>query len=214
MLQCSVEMIMEIKNMKDINRRLSNINYNKESQGEINITPNVMHTVSPYSNKFDEVLEKNIITLVKTLTDKGWLTVSSCDGHNGKKNWYLTVCVNSKEDYKLFKKFIKHEHLWYTQKYFVPTLIDVDADRGHNFKYVEPQPKKVTEYLNSIFVRNYSEWYVFAMYLNFQENLDTEFIDNGDFLYYIKKRFWYWTKFKKTLSSIENQALELPYYDK
>ena len=51
--------------MKDINRRLSNINYNKESQGEINITPNVMHTVSPYSNKFDEVLEKNIITLVK-----------------------------------------------------------------------------------------------------------------------------------------------------
>ena len=61
--------------MKDINRRLSNINYNKESQGEINITPNVMHTVSPYSNKFDEVLEKNIITLVKTLTDKGWLTV-------------------------------------------------------------------------------------------------------------------------------------------
>lgn len=200
--------------MKDINRRLSNINYNKESQGEINITPNVMHTVSPYSNKFDEVLEKNIITLVKTLTDKGWLTVSSCDGHNGKKNWYLTVCVNSKEDYKLFKKFIKHEHLWYTQKYFVPTLIDVDADLGHNFKYVEPQPKKVTEYLNSIFVRNYSEWYVFAMYLNFQENLDTEFIDNGDLLYYIKKRFWYCTKFKKTLSSIENQALELPYYDK
>jgi hypothetical protein len=209
-----VEMIMEIKDMQDINRKLSNVNYNKESRGEINITPNVMHTVSPYSNKFDEVLEKNIITLVKTLTDKGWLTVSSCDGHTGKKVWYLTVCVNSKEDYKLFNKFISHEHLWYTQKYFVPTLIDVDADLGNNFKYVKPQPKKVTEYLNSIFMRNYSEWYVFAMYLNFQENLDTEFVDNGDFLYYIKKKFWYWTKFKKTLSSIENQASELPYYDK
>ena len=64
---------MEIKDMQDINRKLSNVNYNKESRGEINITPNVMHTVSPYSNKFDEVLEKNIITLVKTLTDKEFL---------------------------------------------------------------------------------------------------------------------------------------------
>ena len=133
---------MEIKDMQDINRKLSNVNYNKESQGEINITPNIMHTVSPYSDKFDEVLEKNIITLVKTLTEKGWLTVSSCDGHTGKRIWYLTVCVNSKEDYKSFKKFVRHEHLWYTQKYFVPTLIDVDADLGHNFKYVQPQPSK------------------------------------------------------------------------
>lgn len=200
--------------MQDINRKLSNINYNKESMGEINITPNVMHTVSPYSNSYDEVLEKNIKTLAKTLNKKGWLTVSSCDGHNGKKNWYLTVCVKGKEDWEIFKKFIHHDYLWYTQKYFVPTLVDIDAGNGNNFKKIKPEPKKVTEYLNSIFMRDYDKWYVFAIYLNFQENLDTEYIDNGDYLYYIKKKFWYWTKFKKALSTIEKQALELPYYEK
>jgi len=200
--------------MQDLNRKLSNKNYNKNLSGEINITPSVMHTVSPYSDQFDAVLEKNIEKLVKILNNKGWLTVSSCDGHNGKKIWYLTVCVKDKEDLDQFSSVIYHDYLWYTQKYFVPTLVDVDAGAGNEFKKIKPQPEKVTEYLNSILMRKYDRWYVFALYLNFQENLDAEYEDNNNHLYYIKKKIWYWKSFKKTLSIIEKQAQELTNYEK
>ena len=203
--------------MQNINLHLSKKNYNKNSDGEINITQDVMHTVSPYSSSFADVLEKDIEQFVHNLNKKGWLTVSSCDGHKGKKIWYLTVCVQDQKDFDIFESIVRHKYLWYTQKYFVPTLCDVNANNGTYFEKTAPNPEQVTEYLNSIFMRNYKKWFVFSLYLNFQENLDPEF-DKKDTItnniYYMKKQLWYWFKFKNTLNSITELSKGLPLYDK
>jgi hypothetical protein len=203
--------------MQNINLHLSKKNYNKNSDGEINITQDVMHTVSPYSNDFKDVLEKDISQLVTNLNKKGWLTVSSCDGHKGKKIWYLTVCVKDKNDYDIFQNIVRHRYLWYTQHYFVPTLVDVNANKGMHFEKTDPKPNQVTNYLNSIFLRDYDKWFVFSLYLNFQENLDPEYDKKDNFsnnIYYVKKQFWYWFKFKQALKTITQLSEGLPLYDK
>ena len=203
--------------MQNINLHLSKKNYNKNSDGEINITQDVMHTVSPYSNDFKDVLEKDISKLVTNLNKKGWLTVSSCDGHRGKKIWYLTVCVKDKKDFDIFQNIIRHRYLWYTQNYFVPTLVDVNANKGMHFEKTNPKPNQVTNYLNSIFLRDYDKWFVFSLYLNFQENLDPEYDEKDNFsnnIYYVKKQFWYWFKFKQALKTITQLSEGLPLYDK
>ncbi len=52
-------------------------------------------TVSPLHEKFETQIETGVWPLVKSLVDKGYLTVSSCEGHDGS-NFYVKLVFNGR----------------------------------------------------------------------------------------------------------------------
>lgn len=53
-------------------------------------------TVSPLHVEFASQIEIGVWPLVKSLVDKGYLTVSSCEGHDGS-NYYVKIVFNGKQ---------------------------------------------------------------------------------------------------------------------
>ena len=54
----------------------------------------IAHTVSPYEKNFDEEVEPGVRNHLKVLIEKGYLPISSCEGHHSFKthmNWYIMM---------------------------------------------------------------------------------------------------------------------------
>lgn len=112
----------------------------------------VSRTVSPYAADFSENIEEEIFELVDALIGKGYLTYSSCAGHQAVKRRFVSVAFPSIERAQKFVNHLKEIYesnlisydLKYPTDYYGVSVSDLGANR---------------DYLNELFCRGYSDYY-------------------------------------------------------
>ena len=81
----------------------------KHSDGRVNATKlgdnYTAVTVSPYYKDFQSQIEDKVWPAVSILVNKGYLPISSCQGHGGKSPYYIMLAFGDKE---LLNNFILH----------------------------------------------------------------------------------------------------------
>lgn len=67
---------------------------NKQNGDRVVIEPNKAATVSPFHPNFQSQIEPNIWSLIRTLNDKGYFTLSSCQGHRDVLDFFDSKDTN------------------------------------------------------------------------------------------------------------------------
>jgi len=134
------------------------IKVNKDVKTVYSIDPYLAVTVSPYHPAFSSQVEPGIWDLVISLNNKGYNTVSSCEGHydndNHKGSPMVIVAFTSEWSKDMFVDKIKK----------IPgTLIEQDVRFNVSYdplseKFIRGDGKVNVEFLNDIFMKN-SDYY-------------------------------------------------------
>ena len=83
-------------NWKHVDGRIHATKYDKEY---------VAVTISPYYENFQSQIEEGVWPAVSTLVNKGYLPISSCEGHQGRSPYYVILAFG---DEKILNNFIIH----------------------------------------------------------------------------------------------------------
>jgi len=146
-------------------------------------------SVSPYMKEFKSQVDPGIWPLVEILNKKGYLTCSSCEGHDWMEESFVVVCFGSKESRDAFaKQVVKAKLPQYRVFYqesqtninlydpfndYPEVMDDPTMDESQNWFKIEdklyftkvgeeiPEEviKKETENWNHCFGRKYERWY-------------------------------------------------------
>lgn len=151
----------------------------RNKDGRINtegLYPGVMAiTVSPYHDQFQSQVEPGVWPAVKSLVDKGWFTVSSCEGHNDGMDdyYYIMLALADPSDVDLFRQQLapvpgiefslfdsvaNSEIVWKDTKTRAMTVLEL--------KDGQPRPQEEARDINIIFYRNYEkyQWLKISLY--------------------------------------------------
>jgi len=155
------------------------------------------HSVSPYSKVFLDNIEEKIQELIMALVKKGYLPISSCQGHSLDEERHIQLCFKSHEEIDKFKKEITKSEL--LPKYlqfettkaedFLNTKVEV-TNRGISIQRVKPNNIKegVTEYFQAMFWQHSENWLILHMII-------IDEMDERLSFWQIAKR-WYYKTFK------------------
>jgi hypothetical protein len=158
-----------------------------QSDGRINMGNSTSASVSPYSEHFRSQIEPNIWCVVQALYLKGYLTVSSCQGHRSNLAQELDVLfVRRSEPYVSFAVHRELAHSIHTQcTQVVPKWCSVELAHtmSNTHATASTQPDGTARVrlskdtraqeshsealgLNMMFQRNYTEWSYITLRIN------------------------------------------------
>ena len=111
-------------------------------------------TVSPYQEDYWYNIEEEIKPLVKAVFDKGYLTYSSCAGHQAVKRRFIAVAFPSKEAARKFVYEIK--------KRYKHRMVHYDIKHGTDYDGVDwTNTQDHVAFLNKLYYRGYEDyWFV------------------------------------------------------
>lgn len=181
-------------------------NVKNQETGRINQTGEYggpAHTVCPYAPHYLDNIEDGIKPVVRELFQKGYLTISSCEGHSWGENRYVTVAFPSEQERENLKNVLASK--------FIPFLGLVEVAHMTNAKvelYEDGSFKRVTKttdeaalqeiwkgevaYCNIVFYRKY-DFYCFLRIAIGPEwvsfNANTRWLR----LIYHAKQIYFWT---------------------
>jgi len=132
--------------------------------------------VSPYMKDFKNQVDLGIWPLVNILFKKGYLTCSSCEGHEWMESSFVVVCFGSEESRDKFvkqvlKAKIPQYKIFYHNSQNNINLYKISTDykkyQNKNKIYVVNTQEKISEELikeeiktwNHCFGRKYKKWY-------------------------------------------------------
>lgn len=156
---------------KQILNKIINTSYNKkwpdgriyglDKEGKY-----VSHSVSPYADSFLDNIEENIKPLIIALKNKGYFSISSCQGHSLWDRRFLKLIFPSKDTALDFQKHIPFK-VKYNLKHATDFLnVDLDIDEFGNIKNATKNnllknKSQALEYINFFIKRNYSDaWFM------------------------------------------------------
>ena len=128
----------------------------------------VSHSVSPYSPEFLNNIEEGIKPLVQALFNKGYLSISSCEGHNLSFKRYITIIFPTIESANSFRaSFSKFKQLKFKTIHctnYLNNSVELDENnelqnvkKGNSFK----NHNGSVAYVNCFARRNYDDaWFV------------------------------------------------------
>jgi len=161
----------------------------------------IAQTLSPYAPDFYENIEEEIKPLVSALVAKGYLTYSSCAGHQAVKRRFVAIAFPDKES---CRKFVNAARLTYSH-----WLVSYQVKYGTDYYFVDESNVMFhTNFLNTeIFYRGYSDyWFV---ELSIGKNTPPSF---KNIISILAKKFLREKVTNKLVKAIYSQ--EFPYYDK
>lgn len=199
-----------------------NINNISHSDGRIYMSINkdgilFAHSVSPYSENFNNNIENGVKDLVNILRNKRYLTYSSCEGHGNSFRRYVGLAFPDEESREIVhnyitslkikgiftKKFISvaNQHADFSnqndkityEKKFDPTKLIGDELVKHR--------EEEAMYFNASFHRKYSEYY-------FLEIVILEEITDAMFFKHPLKTIWLWFMKKYKWNKLTQQLVE------
>lgn len=111
-------------------------------------------TISPYSSNFFNSIEKGILPLVTAFLEKGYLTYSSCEGHSIWGRRFIAFAFPNLEEANKFIINIKN-----LKQSLISFKIKRSVDYYHDPKYGQYNENGNTQWLNSVYLRGYKEYY-------------------------------------------------------
>ena len=141
----------------------------KHTDGRINATKSgenyVAVTISPYYKDFQSQIEEKVWPAVSTLVNKGYLPISSCQGHGGKSPYYIMLAFGDKELLNNFILHLKSKNIKGLNWVVLDTVANVAATyKTEKFKFQqvilegnddESYRKMEIKNMNKLFARNY-----------------------------------------------------------
>jgi len=117
-------------------------------------------TVSPYDKEFFDELEPGVRPHIKALLDKGYLPISSCEGHYYDKqnmNWYVMLALGGNDiDIRMHNIVHRIQHI---PGLYFETRKKVNNTNQSLRKVLELEDKKAeVEYMNKLFLKNYNHY--------------------------------------------------------
>jgi hypothetical protein len=140
-------------------------NSRNEKTGRINFTGEYgssAHTVSPYVKHFYENIEDGILPVVRAFTEKGYLTISSCQGH-GTEIRFVVLAFQSEEARGYVSDLIMSVGLPYLKTHHLAKLINNDLSHNESGTVTDLEkstadeftPENNTTFVNAVFYRRY-----------------------------------------------------------
>lgn len=166
----------------------------------------VATNVSPYSDKFESNIEPGVLKSILNLKSKGYLTLSSCQGHCTYSKRYITLAFYSKDRAEQFIKDLNvssFKYLIFKPEEYMNTSYVIENDRVVDVVDNKNHDKKdCIMSLNSIFERNYGDYTLLEIQFSNQ-------ISKFSFKEFLYKNFfiWFYTKL------FERKVLKMPYYE-
>lgn len=154
-------------------------------------------TVSPLHEKFETQIEPGVWSLVKSLVDKGYLTVSSCEGHDGS-DFFVKIVFDGRASADEFVKALPT----------IPGLqIKIEDQSANVVRYLEHGQVKYrkvlpdenvskheeVKFINMLFYRNYVDCCYVSLYI--YPTLKT---------YNVFKQFQYYREKRKNFKTSKN----------
>jgi hypothetical protein len=166
----------------------------------------VATNVSPYSPNFENNIEPKIKKAVMRLKDKGYLTLSSCQGHCVYSKRYITLAFYSRERAEKFVKDLginKFVYKFFKPEQYMNTSYVLEGDKITDVvDKKDHDPQECVFSLNTLFERNYTEYCILEIRLSNQ-------ISKFNFKDFMYKKFFIWFYMK----IFEKNILRLPFYD-
>lgn len=161
----------------------------------------IAQTVSPYAPDFYENIEEDIKPLVSALVAKGYLTYSSCGGHQVVKRRFVAVAFPDKESCRSFIDSVR--------KLYNHWLIHYEIKHGTGYYFVDESNVMFhTNFLNTtIFHRGYEDYWFVEMSIG--KNTPPKI---GNLIQILGKTFFRDSITKKLTESISSK--DFPYYEK
>ena len=168
-------------------------------------------TVSPLHEEFPSQIESGIWPLVKILIDKGYLTVSSCEGHKGS-DYFVKIVFGSLESAEDFINLLpKIKGLSYLFEEKSANVVRYMENGLEKYRKVLPD-ENFSKYeevkdINKLFYRQYEDCY----YVTLKIYPKLKSLNVFKLYYYHKEKIKNFNKSKNELIDyIENN---LPYYN-
>lgn len=166
----------EISQRERIKRLVRTTVNTKHKDGRINSVGKdgkyASHSVSPYSKVFLENIEDRIQDLVLSLVKKGYLPISSCQGHSLDDERHVQLCFKSDKEIERFKnEILKAESLPSYLSFkvtkaeeFLNTKADVTKD-GVSIQRTKLNNtnRQVSEYFQAMFWQYSDKWLILHM---------------------------------------------------
>lgn len=161
----------------------------------------IAQTVSPYAVDFYENIEEEIKPVVGALTAKGYLTYSSCAGHQLVKRRFVAVAFPDKESCRSFVDSVR--------KLYNHWLIHYEIKHGTGYYFVDESNVMFhTNFLNTaVFHRGYEDYYFVEISIG--KNTPPKI---GNLIPILGKALFRDSVTKKLTKAIYSE--EFPYYDK
>lgn len=139
----------------------------KHTNGRINATipgqPYTALTVSPYASDFETQIEDGVKDLVFALRDKGYLTVSSCQGHRWKDCARVVIAFGQEGLRNEFVNYINNLPVPYTQCVSRNSISNISSQRyGNKLVHLAVESDNSineSNWFNLFFCRNYTRYY-------------------------------------------------------
>ena len=141
----------------------------KHTNGRIHATKlnkkYVAVTISPYYKNFQSQIEEGVWPVVSTLVNKGYLPISSCEGHGGPLPYYVTLAFGDEEILNNFIIHLKSKIIigldWVVTDTIANVVANYKLDK-FNFQKLILEGNDDTSYhireiknFNKLFLRNY-----------------------------------------------------------
>jgi len=127
-------------------------------------------TVSPYHPKFRSQIEDGVWPIVEQLVNKGYLTVSSCEGHGTENKMIVSLVFKDRNSAEKFIDYFKEIPGWYFEIYD-KTRHCCHSARSGNSVICEKTEIELNEHFEEfkrydiIFFRNYKKYVYLDMKL-------------------------------------------------
>ena len=144
----------------------------KHDDGRIHATkPNkeyVAVTISPYYENFQSQIEEGVWPAVSILVNKGYLPISSCEGHRGRGPYYVTLAFGDEEILNNFIIHLKSTTImgltWVVTDTIANTRANLKLGKFNFQKLILEGNDDITYHIgeircfNKLFSRNYSSY--------------------------------------------------------
>ena len=124
-------------------------------------------TVSPYHKDFRTQIEDGVWPIIKSLQDKGYLTVSSCAGHvDPWTEYYFTLAFDTKENAHKFINDMPSEDSVFKE---YESLSNISQYESNEYRHIEDNEKnKLYEVrdMNILLFRNYDNYHYVRVEFN------------------------------------------------
>lgn len=130
------------------------------------------HSVSPYSKFFLDNIEERIKPLIIALKEKGYLSLSSCEGHSIYFKRYVTLIFPSKETAVEFQSLFPFTKLKFELRHCTEVLnTSIESDAFGNILnskkvFIGVQHEGAVRYINSIANRRYRDAWLLEMIIS------------------------------------------------
>jgi len=142
-------------------KELSSVSNNKLSSGRIAASFNddgvTSYSIPQYLDNFEKNIEDKVLPLVKALVSKGYMTISSCEGHwffnyPFKSARYVTVCFNDRES------LLKIQQILGVLSFVQIKEYKLYANKRPSTESTEWDAQQESDFLNKFFCRDSLDW--------------------------------------------------------